>query len=236
MPEVASRLSHRIALIEDHERMADLVQRGLAAAGIAVDVFPTQAAAWHGLLRGSYALAIVDRGLSDGDGLDLVRRLRAAGLPLPCLMLTARDALHDRVAGLEAGADDYLPKPFAMEELAARVRALMRRPPDLREQQLAHGELIVLPESAALICGDERVSLATAELQIMICLVNAAGDVVRRRVLEDAAWGVGEAVTPNALDVALHRLRRKLQAVGSDLSVVNIRNLGFALRNADPSA
>ncbi len=109
------QLSYRVALVEDHQRLASLVQRGLAAAGIAVDLFPTQASAWHGLSRDGHALAIVDRGLSDGDGLDLVRRLRAAGRSLPCLMLTARDALHDRVAGLEAGADDYLPKPFAME-------------------------------------------------------------------------------------------------------------------------
>lgn len=231
-----TKRSFRIALVEDHERMASLVQRGMAAAGVAVDVFPTQDTAWRGLVRGGYALAIVDRGLSDGDGLDLVRRLRAAGHQLPCLMLTARDALHDRVAGLEAGADDYLPKPFAMEELTARVRALMRRPPELHELQLAHGGLLVIPESAILICGGERVSLAPAELQIVICLVRAAGKVVRRSALEVAAWGTSEAVTPNALDVALHRLRRKLEAVGSDLSVVNIRNLGFALRHADAAA
>ncbi len=226
------RLSYRVALVEDHQRLASLVQRGLGAAGIAVDVFPTQASAWHGLVRDGHALAIVDRGLSDGDGLDLVRRLRAAGHSLPCLMLTARDALHDRVAGLEAGADDYLPKPFAMEELTARVRALMRRPVERHELQLEYAGLTVMPESATVACGSASASLAPAELQILVCLVRAAGDVVRRTVLETAAWGVAEAVTPNALDVALHRLRRKLQAIGSSLSVVNLRNLGFALRHA----
>src|SRR5690606_38348782 len=165
--------------------------------------FLTQASAWYGLRTGGYALAIIDRGLGDGDGLDLVRRLRAAGQQMPCLMLTARDALHDRVAGLEAGADDYLPKPFAMEELVARVRALMRRPPELRDLQLVHGDLVVSPESASL---------------------------------EWAAWGSHEAVTPIALDVALHRLRRKLEAIGSELSLVNIRGLGFALRRVDVAA
>jgi len=232
----ARRLSHRIAVIEDHQRLASLVQRGLAAAGIAADVFPTQAAARQGLVRGDYALAIVDRGLADGDGLELVRRLRAGGHSLPCLMLTARDALHDRVAGLEAGADDYLSKPFAMEELTARVRALMRRPAGLQELQLNHGALRLTPESATLSCGTESVGLAPAELQILVCLMRAAGEVVRRNALEVAAWGVGEAVTPNALDVALHRLRRKLQGIGSELSVVNIRNLGFALRQVEHAA
>ncbi|WP_447730830.1 response regulator transcription factor [Pseudoxanthomonas suwonensis] len=231
-----SQLSYRIALVEDHERMAALIQRAMAMSGVAVDVFQTQASAWYGLRTGGYALAIIDRGLGDGDGLDLVRRLRAAGQQMPCLMLTARDALHDRVAGLEAGADDYLPKPFAMEELVARVRALMRRPPELRDLQLVHGDLVVSPESASLECGGERVGLAPAELQIVICLVRAEGNVVRRASLEAAAWGSHEAVTPNALDVALHRLRRKLEAIGSELSLVNIRGLGFALRRVDVAA
>lgn len=234
MPQTA-RLSQRIALIEDHQRLASLVQRGLAAAGVAVDVFPSQATAWRGLSHGDYALAVVDRGLSDGDGLELVQRLRAAGHRLPCLMLTARDALHDRVAGLEAGADDYLPKPFAMEELVARVRALMRRPLEVRALHPAHGDLVVVPEGASVACGGRSAALAPAELQILICLVRAAGEVVRRTTLEAAAWGVSDAVTPNALDVALHRLRRKLDAVGSALSVVNVRHQGFALRHADPA-
>lgn len=229
-------LPNRIALVEDHGRLASLVERGLGAAGIAVDTFPTMETAWHAIGQHAYALAVIDRGLPDGDGLDLVRRMRAAGNRMPCLMLTARDALHDRVDGLDAGADDYLPKPFAIEELAARVRALMRRPAELRDLQLVHHDLRVVAEESCMRCGDEQVSLAPAELQIIISLVRAAGHVVRRGALESAAWGVSEAVTPNALDVALHRLRRKLGAIDSTLSVVNVRNLGFALRPADAAA
>src|SRR5690606_32270321 len=165
-------LSFRIALVEDNPRMGTLVQRGLGAAGIAVDVFTGATAAWEALRRGEHALAIVDRGLGDGDGLALVRRLRAAGHVLPCLMLTARDALHDRVDGLEAGADDYLPKPFAMEELAARVRALLRRPAALQALQLAHGDLRLDPASATLGCGDRQVGLPPAELQIAVYLID----------------------------------------------------------------
>lgn len=236
MPENARKLHHRIALVEDHARLAELVKRGLSAAGIAVDVFATLESAWHGIAEQAYAVAVVDRGLPDGDGLDLVRRMRAAHNRMPCLMLTSRDALRDRVDGLDAGADDYLPKPFALEELVARIRALMRRPPELVDPQLAFGDLQLDAQASEMTCVDERISLAPAELHIMICLVRAAGQAVRRSTLEAAAWGLDEAVTPNALDVALHRLRKKLAAIDADVSLLNIRNHGFALRDKDAAA
>jgi DNA-binding response OmpR family regulator len=235
-PPPLAALPNRIALIEDHPRLASLVERGLGAAGIAVDIYPGVETAWHAIARNGYAAAVIDRGLPDGDGLDLVRRMRAAGNRIPCLMLTARDGLHDRVDGLDAGADDYLPKPFAIEELTARVRALMRRPSELRALDVSHQGLYVKAAEGCMRCGDEQISLAPAELQIILSLVHAGGQVVRRSTLEAAAWGVGEAVTPNALDVALHRLRRKLAAIESGLGVVNVRNLGFALRAADAAA
>ncbi len=228
--------SSRVALVEDHERLATLVERGLSAAGIAVDVFHTVAAAWQGLRAQAYAVAIVDRGLPDGDGLALVRRLRAAGNATPCLMLTSRDALRDRVDGLDAGADDYLPKPFALDELAARVRALMRRTPSLRSLAPTFAGLCVEPEHGRMRVGEDHVSLAPAELQIMLSLVRADGQPVRRAALESAAWGTTEAVTPNALDVAVHRLRKKLAAIGGGVSLANVRNLGFALRDDDAAA
>lgn len=224
---------NRIALVEDHVRLAALVERGLSAAGIAVDVFPDGESAWRPLVDHAYAAVIVDRGLPGGDGLGLVRRLRASGHHVPCLMLTARDALHDRVAGLEAGADDYLAKPFAMEELLARIRALIRRPPGLRDGAIEYAGLRVVPDAGRMHSEGENVTLAPAELQIMICLVRANGQTVRRQVLEQAAWGLGEAVTPNALDVAIHRLRRKLAAIGAVPVLVNRRGRGYALRGPD---
>jgi len=221
---------NRIALVEDHERLSTLVRKALAGAGIEVDVFDRIASARHAISDTPYGAIVVDRGLPDGDGLSLVRKLRADGNVTPCLMLTARDAVHDRVEGLEAGADDYLAKPFSMEELAARVRALLRRPAAMQSLAPAFGDVQLAPDQGTMRCGGETVTLPSAELQIMLCLAKAAGLVVRRAALEAAAWGLTEAVTPNALDVAVHRLRKKLLAIGSALQLVNVRGHGYALR------
>lgn len=221
---------NRIALVEDHTRLADLVRQALQGAGIAADVFHALEPAWAAHLDLGYAALVIDRGLPDGDGLTLVKRLRAAGHATPCLMLTARDALHDRVQGLESGADDYLVKPFPMEELVARVRALMRRPAALRTVAVEFGDIALDVESGLLLCDASPQPLPPAELQILVTLVRHEGRVVRRAALEAAGWGLSEAVTPNALDVALHRLRKKLVAAGSRLQIVNVRSLGYALR------
>jgi DNA-binding response OmpR family regulator len=221
---------NRILLVEDHERMAALIVQALSSAGVSVDVLSSIEAAWAGSRQIDYGALIVDRGLPDGDGLTLVKRWRAAGVHTPCLMLTARDALHDRVQGLEGGADDYLPKPFAMDELVARVRALLRRPAEQQSLTPACGDLQLRPDEGLMGCGDERITLPHAEMQLMLVLVRASGQVVRRNLLEAAAWGLSDAVTPNALDVALHRLRRKLGAIGSRQRIVNVRTQGYALR------
>jgi DNA-binding response OmpR family regulator len=219
----------RVLLVEDHPRLASLVQRALEAAGIACDTVERLDQAWAALQAQPYAAALVDRGLPDGDGLTLVQRLRSQQQHLPCLMLTARDALHDRVGGLEAGADDYLTKPFPMDELVARVRALLRRPPTQAPLDPAFSDLQVQPGHGRLVCGDQAIMLPRAELQILLSLVQAAGAPVRRQALEAAGWGTQDAVTPNALDVALHRLRRRLGAVGSRVRILNQRSVGYAL-------
>ena len=221
---------NRILLVEDHERLARLTCSGLEAAGIAADVVHRGDAAWAAIQEVPYGALVLDRGWPDGDGLALLQRLRARGFGVPCLVLTARDALHDRVEGLESGADDYLAKPFAMDEMVARVRALLRRPVQCRPLEPAHGDLQLKPAEGSVCCGEGRVSLAPSEMQILLLLVQGGGETVRRAALELAAWGLGGAVTPNALDVALHRLRRKLLAIGSRQRVVNVRGLGYALR------
>lgn len=223
----------RVALIEDHQRLAAMVRQALSGAGIETDLFSTASEASYGVNRGDYAVLIIDRGLPDGDGLTFLRELRAAGQMTPCLMLTARDALHDRVDGLESGADDYVTKPFAMSELVARVRTLMRRPPTLAELIVSFADITVDPQQRAMRRGAETVTLAQAELQIMLCLVKAAGRTVRHAALEHAAWGLGEAVTPNALEVTVHRLRKKLTALDAATRLANIRGAGFALQAVD---
>lgn len=222
---------NRILLAEDHERLARLISAGLAGAGIAADLVHRLDAAWTAVQQMPYGALVVDRGLPDGDGLLLLRHLRATGSRIPCLVLTARDALHDRIEGLEAGADDYLPKPFAMDEMVARVRALLRRPSAFRSLDPCRGDLTLRSDVGILLCnGRESVTLPPAEMQIMLMLMHSHEGVVRRSALEAAAWGLSEAVTPNALDVALHRIRRKLLAIGSRLRIVNVRGLGYALR------
>jgi DNA-binding response OmpR family regulator len=223
----------RILLIEDHERLAQLIRKALMTGGIGVDLSDRIDDAWAAIQQMPYQALVLDRGLPDGDGLVLLQKLRGAGLRVPCLVLTARDALHDRVEGLDAGADDYLPKPFAMDEMVARVRALLRRPVEFRPLDVRHGDLTLHSATNILCCGEERVTLAPAEVQIMLLLLRKRDEVVRRSALEAAAWGLSEAVTPNALDVALHRLRRKLQAIASRQCIVNVRGLGYALREDD---
>jgi len=219
----------RILLIEDHPRLASLIKRALAQAGVECDVLERIDQGWAALQSQAYSAALVDRGLPDGDGLSLIRRWRDSGQQLPCLILTARDALHDRIAGLEGGADDYLTKPFSVEELVARTRALLRRAPEQTTLEPRFADLQVQPHKALLVCQQQSVLLPRTELQIMLTLIKGAGDPIRRSALEAAAWGLQEAVTPNALDVALHRLRKKIQTLGSSVKIQNLRGVGYAL-------
>jgi DNA-binding response OmpR family regulator len=224
---------NRIALVEDHERMVALICRAFANSGIEVEVYNRIATARAAIGQLSYSALVVDRGLPDGDGLELIRELRGRGNLTPCLVLTARDALNDRIDGLEGGADDYLVKPFSTHELVARVRALLRRPAILQSLTPEFAGLQVLPDSASMRRAEESITLAPAELQIMLTLVRAEGRTVRRAVLELAGWGLSDAVTPNALDVALHRLRKKLAAIDSPVQLVTVRGQGYALQADD---
>jgi DNA-binding response OmpR family regulator len=220
---------NRILLLEDHKRLSQLISKGLASAGISVDSFERIEHAWQALQQVPYQAVVLDRGVPDGDGLSLLQRLRNAGHHTPCLVLTARNALHDRVNGLEAGADDYLSKPFAMEEMVARVKALLRRPAELQPLDPVCGDLLLRSASSQICCQQNSQLLSQAEMQVLLVLMRKPGETARHQLLEAAAWGLTEAVTPNALDVVLHRIRKKLLAIGSCQQIINIRGVGYAL-------
>ena len=176
---------------------------------------------------------ILDIGLPDISGLDVARSLRSKGSEVPILMLTARDTVGDRVTGLDAGADDYLVKPFAFEELSARLRALARRgaPPGRRTKPTLVAGPIALDEAARRVTVDGRdVDLSPREFSLLECLLRHAGQTLSRDQLLDQAWPFGVAVTPNAVDAYIHYLRDKLGGAGSHIQTV--RGVGYRLADA----
>jgi DNA-binding response OmpR family regulator len=219
----------RVLIVEDHPRMAQAMADALRVQGIACDTVPSlrQAAAFLETVR--YDALILDRGLPDGDGLSVLAQLRALRQSTPCMIVTARDALGDRVSGLENGADDYLTKPFEMAELVARTKALMRRHQPWAPDEACFADLRVSPQASTLFVGTSSITLSPSELQVILSLIRHAGQVVRRGALESAAWGAFPEITPKALDVAILRLRSKLAALQSGVSIVNTKGVGYAL-------
>lgn len=220
----------RIAIIEDTIRLAVLIQNALDQLNIKSDIFQSISEAGYGIAQYDYDLLIIDRGLPDGDGLDFLRKLRATGFAKPCLVLTAYNALHDRVLGLDSGADDYLVKPFAMEELQARLRALLRRPTHLVNQSVQEFCGVTVDMDQLMIShGSLSAKLSSNEMQALLCLSKSVNVLVRHRKLEHAIWGVSNGVTPNALDVTIHRLRKRLTEIKSTVKIVNVRGQGYVL-------
>ena len=223
----------RVLLVEDHPRLGGAVRGALEQAGIGCDVVTSHGQALVALRQLRYDALLLDRGLPDGDGLGLLAQVRAMRETLPCMILTARDALSDRVSGLDAGADDYLAKPFEMAELVARTRALLRRTQTWQAELIEFGDLRVDHRSGALLVDQASITLAPSELQIVGMLARQNGGVVRRAALEAAAWGLSTAVTPKALDVAIHRVRAKLRRLNSVVTIVNRKGVGYAMALAE---
>jgi two-component system OmpR family response regulator len=221
----------RILIVEDDPVLADGLTRSLRHAEYAVDCATDGGKADHILAAQSYDLVILDLGLPQLDGFEVLRRLRRRGAKVPVLMLTARDALQDRVRGLDLGADDYLTKPFDLPELEARVRALIRRGQSGGTSLLVHGPLSLDTAGRRATLGGEPLDLSAREFGVLEVLMMRTGRVVGKEQLAEQLYGWEEEVGANAIEVYVHRLRRKLEPAG--VSIRTIRGLGYLLEKAE---
>lgn len=219
----------RLLLIEDNPRLACLIREGLDRQGFAVDWYETIEGAELAMRIAAYDLMLLDLGLPDGDGLDLVRSVRARKDATPILVLTARGGLDDRVNGLDAGADDYLVKPFQIPELAARCRALLRRPGASLGTQLIAGNVVFNSAARSVAVAGISVEATPREVDLLETLLRRAGSVVAKPALENALYSMDAEVTSNALEASVSRLRKRLAAAGADVQVRTIHGVGYAL-------
>jgi DNA-binding response OmpR family regulator len=224
----------RLLAIEDERELAELTAGALGRAGFAVDIAGSLAEAEEAVAVMSYDAIILDLGLGDEDGLSLLRSLRGRGASVPVLILTARDALEDRVIGLDSGADDYVLKPFHMPELISRVRAVLRRPNSALGVQLEIGNLIFETAHRQVTVSGRIVPLSTRELALLEILLRRAERVVTRDAIEQSLYSFEADLGSNALEVLVHRLRRKLQEAGAALQIHTLRGVGYLLTDQQP--
>lgn len=218
----------RLLLVEDDSLLGDGIRVGLQQAGFVVDWVRDGQAGKLALQAEAYALVVLDLGLPRLSGPELLKWLRGAGNDIPVLILTARDTVADRVGGLDAGADDYLIKPFDLDELAARIRALLRRASGRAAPLISHGKLEVDPASRQVMLDGRPVELSPREFAILLVLLEGAGRALSREQLEQSLYGWGEEVESNAVEVHIHHLRKKL---GADL-IRTIRGVGYLVDKA----
>lgn len=217
----------RILLAEDDAILSDGLSRSLRLAGYAVDTVADGAAADAALAAQSFDLLILDLGLPRLSGFDVLRRLRERNASLPVLILTAADALESRVRGLDLGADDYMAKPFALEELSARVRALTRRGSGGGSASLTNGLLVYDQVGRVAYVNEHMIDLSARELGLLEVLLLRSGRLVSKQQLVDHLCEWGEEVSNNAIEVYVHRLRKKLE--GAEVRISTVRGLGYCL-------
>jgi len=224
----------RLLIVEDEPRIVEILTAALRKAAFTVDAVATAADAGAALAAIPYDAVVLDLGLPDGDGLDVLAAARTAGKAVPVLVLTARDAVEDRVLGLDAGADDYLVKPFATAELVARIKALLRRPGGALGTVLAAGNVTLDTLGRDVRVSDASVALSRREIAILEHLMRRLGRVVPRGVLEEKLYGIEEEVDSNAVPVHVHHLRRKLMAGGATAEIHTVRGIGYLLAEPKP--
>jgi two-component system response regulator QseB len=218
----------RLLLAEDDPMIGASIQRGLRQEGYSVDWLRDGVAVETALAATPYDLLLLDLGLPGRGGLEVLAGLRAGGRGLPVLILTARDAVSDRIRGLDSGADDYLVKPFDLDELAARVRALLRRQAGRSDPVLRHGDLAFDPVARSVSLAGSPVALSSRELSLLAALLEQPGRPLSRAQLEERIYGWGDEVESNAVEVHIHSLRRKLGAE----TIKNLRGVGYFIPKA----
>jgi two-component system OmpR family response regulator len=219
----------RILVVEDDPELARLVHDGLERAGHGVDVGRSGEEALDRVDDADYDAIVLDVMLPGMDGFDVCRRLRRRGVNAPVLMLTARDAIADRVSGLDAGADDYLVKPFAFAELLARLRALARRPPAALEPILTAGEIRLDPATRRVWRGDEEIELTRREFAVLDYLMRNPGRVLTRAMIVDRVWDYDFPNSTNVVDVHVGAIRRKLGDSAAEGLIQTVRGVGYRL-------
>lgn len=225
----------RVLIIEDDPALADLLRRTLREAAMAVDIAVNGSAGLTALAVNEYDLAVLDVGLPDVDGFEVCRRHRANGGCTPILMLTARTGLNDRVRGLDAGADDYLAKPFAVEELLARLRALARRPVTPLDVVLQYADLELDTRSLTARRAGAPIRLTAREYALLEYLMRNPDRVVSRTQILEHVWDDNFDPVANAVDVLVGRLRRRVRTEGQPILIHTVRSRGYVLSVAEPS-
>lgn len=219
----------RVLVVEDDPMIGRAVAEGLQGGGYAVDWVRDGEAAELALKHGPYDLAVLDLGLPRKGGFDVLKSLRRARIEVPVLIITARDAVADRIAGLDHGADDYLVKPFDLDELLARARAVVRRRAGRASPGVSFGALTLDPKTREVSWRGNRVELSAREFAVLEALMREPGAVVSRAKLEDSVYGWGEEIGSNSVEVHLHHLRKKLDPA----LIRNVRGVGYRIARLD---